>query len=210
VDALTGTIAMRYSLMKYNKDAEIFTKQHAGEKNAKYKPHIKIGAGLNSGRASVGLMGSKDKMEYTSIGDAVNFASRTESSNKVCGTDILITQDTYDLLKEKFIRCAENNFTILPENAKNEIVVEMIPVEFEVKGKGAQHFYGVVNLPQFDIEEFFLRGDKNFVLDKDCEKACGKNGPATLNEVRELLGIPKPDFEKVNLNEEENKVQVRQ
>jgi adenylate cyclase len=86
----------------------------------------------------------------------------------------------------------------------------MIPVEFEVKGKGAQHFYGVVNLPQFDIEEFFLRGDKNFVLDKDCEKACGKNGPATLNEVRELLGIPKPDFEKVNLNEEENKVQVRQ
>lgn len=210
VDALTGTIAMRYSLMKYNKDAEIFTKQHAGEKNAKYKPHIKIGAGLNSGRASVGLMGSKDKMEYTSIGDAVNFASRTESSNKVCGTDILITQDTYDLLKEKFIRCAENNFTILPENAKNEIVVEMIPVEFEVKGKGTQHFYGVVNLPQFDIEEFFLRGDKNFVLDKDCEKACGKNGPATLNEVRELLGIPKPDFEKVNLNEEENKVQVRQ
>lgn len=209
VSAIRGTIAMRYALMQYNKDAEAFTKAHEHEAKAKYKPHIRIGCGINTGRATCGIMGSEDKMEYTAIGDSVNFASRTESSNKPCGTDILITQDTYNLLKMDFIRCEENNFTLKPENEPNELVVEMIPVEFEVKGKGAQHFYGVVNMPHFDIEAFFKVSDKDFVLDADCSRAVGKNGPKTLNEMRNLLGIPIPEFESVNLNEEENKIQVK-
>ena len=196
LNAITGTIAMRYALMKYNKDALAFTEAHKNEERAQYKPHIRIGCGLNTGRATAGIMGSADKMEYTAIGDAVNFASRTESSNKPCGTDILITEDTREILREEI------------ENGT--LVVERIPVEFEVKGKGAQHFYGVVNMPNFDIEAFFRQGDPEFTLDPDCAKAVGPTGPKTLNEVRNLLGIDIPDFEKVNLNEEENKIQVKQ
>lgn len=209
LNAIRGTIAMRYALMKYNKDAQAFTKAHENEPLAKYKPHIRIGCGLNSGRATCGIMGSEDKMEYTAIGDAVNFASRTESSNKPCGTDILITEDTYNLLKDDFIKNESNNFSIKEENLENEIVVEMIPVEFEVKGKGTQHFYGVVNMPGFDIQKFFQQGDPEFVPDEDCLKAVGPAGPKTMAQVRELLGIPVPDFEKVNLNEEENKIQIK-
>ena len=206
INAIRGTIAMRYALMEYNKEAEAFTKAHEKEPLAKYKPHIRIGCGLNSGRATVGFMGSYDKMEFTSIGDAVNLASRTESSNKPCGTDVLITEDTYNLLKYDFIKSEFNNFTIKEENKKDEIIVEVIPVTFEVKGKGKQHFYGVVNMPQFDIEAFFKAGDPNFVVDKDCAKSVGPNGPKTLEEVRKLLGIPTPDFGGVNLDAEENKV----
>lgn len=209
LDAIRGTIAMRYALMKYNKDAAAFTKAHENEAKAKYKPHIRIGCGLNSGRATCGIMGSEDKMEYTAIGDAVNFASRTESSNKPCGTDILITEDTYNLLKDDFIRNESNNYSIKTENLENEIIVEMIPVEFEVKGKGAQHFYGVVNMPGFDIQKFFQQGEPEFVPDEDCLKAVGPDGPKNMAQVRELLGIPVPDFEKVNLNEEENKIQIK-
>jgi len=205
--AITCCMAMRYSLMLYNKEAEAFTKAHEKEPLAKYKPHIRIGAGLNSGRATVGFMGSFDKMEYTSIGDAVNFASRTEASNKPCGTDTLITQDTYDILKYDFIKCKENNFTIKPENKPCELIVEQIPVDFEVKGKGKQHFFGVVNMPGFDIKKFFAF-DKDFKLDKDCERAVGPKGPRTLKEMRKLLGIAEPDFGKVNLDAEENKIQV--
>ena len=85
--------------------------------------------------------------------------------------------------------------------------MEQIPVDFEVKGKGKQHFFGVVNMPGFDIEKFFSF-DKDFVLDKDCEKAVGPKGPKTLSEMRKLLGIAEPDFGKVNLDAEENKIQV--
>jgi len=209
LSAITASIAMRYSLMKYNKDAEAFTEAHKNEPLAKYKPHIRIGSGLNTGRATVGFMGSFDKMEFTSIGDAVNFASRTEASNKPCGTDLLITEDTYNLLKKKYIRCEENNFTIQEEDLENEVIAEMIPVEFEVKGKGAQHFYAVVNLPNFDIEKFFKKGDSEFVIDEACRKAVGPTGPKNMHEVRSMLGIPEPEFEGVNLDEEENKIQVK-
>lgn len=208
LSAIKATIGMRYALMEYNKKAEAFTKKHEGEPMAKYKPHIRIGSGLNSGRATVGFMGSYDKMEFTSIGDAVNLASRTESSNKPCGTDMLITEDTYNLLKMDFIRCEENNFTIKPENLKNEVIVEVIPVTFEVKGKGKQHFYGVVNMPQFNIEEFFRKTNPNFKLDQDCAKSIGPKGPKTLAEVRTLLGIPTPDFGGVNLDAEESKIKA--
>lgn len=208
ISAITSAVAMRYALMKYNKDAELFTKEHKDEPLAPYKPHIRIGAGLNSGRATVGFMGSTEKMEFTSIGDAVNLASRTESSNKPCGTDILITEDTYNLLKHDFIRCKENNFTIRDENLESEVIVEVIPVTFEVKGKGKQHFYGVVNMPNFNIEKFFKNAESDFVVDPDCQKALGPDGPKTLAQVRKLLGIPTPDFGKVNLNEEENKVKA--
>ena len=207
LSAITCCVAMRWSLMKYNKDALEFTKKHEGEPKAQYKPHIKIGAGLNTGRVTVGFMGSYDKMEFTSIGDAVNFASRTEASNKPCGTDILITQDTYDILKKKYIRCPENNYRIPQECEAQEIIVEEIPVDFEVKGKGKQHFFGVVNMPRFNIDEFF-GDDPLYESDEECARFVGERGPVNLKQLRRLLGIEEPDFGKVNLNEEENKVQL--
>ncbi len=208
LSAIRATVAMRYALMEYNKQAEIFTQAHADEPYAKYKPHIRIGSGLNSGRATVGFMGSYHKMEFTSIGDAVNLASRTESSNKPCGTDILITQDTYDILKYNYIRCPENNYTISEEHLANEVIVEMIPVAFEVKGKGKQHFYGVVNMPGFNIEEFFKQSEPEFKVDPDCIGAVGPSGPQTLHEVRELLGIPEPNFDEVDLDAAEEKTKA--
>lgn len=56
---------------------------------------------------------------------------------------------------------------------------------------------------------FFQQGEPEFVPDEDCLKAVGPDGPKNMAQVRELLGIPVPDFEKVNLNEEENKIQIK-
>ena len=49
----------------------------------------------------------------------------------------------------------------------------------------------------------------SFEADSDCIKAVGPTGPKSLNEVRVMLGIPIPEFEKVDLNAEENKIQAK-
>jgi adenylate cyclase len=55
-------------------------------------------AGVNSGDAVVGNMGSKHKYNYTVMGDMVNLASRLEGANKAYGTFLMVSQATVDKL----------------------------------------------------------------------------------------------------------------
>ncbi len=64
-------------------------------------PSIDIGIGLNSGPAVVGNMGSSHRMDYTCMGDTVNLGSRLEGSNKMYGTRIIISEYTYEKVKER-------------------------------------------------------------------------------------------------------------
>lgn len=58
--------------------------------------------GINSGSAIVGNVGSTERLNYTAIGDSVNLASRLESTNKLYGTTIIISDHTYALVKDNF------------------------------------------------------------------------------------------------------------
>ncbi len=164
LDALNGiraSLMMRSSLIEFNVG-------RGGDK----KPIIKIGCGLNTGPVVAGQMGSLERMEYTVIGDAVNFASRTETLTKPFGADILITEDTYALVKE-------------------HVIVEKMP-SVKVKGKEKPvSIYAVVNMPH--------------VTDID---GAGKDGPKTMAELRNLLGIETPDFGKVDADAEEKKYKI--
>ena len=117
INSIRCALMMRSELISFNKD-----------RGTPDKPIIKIGCGINSGNVVAGQIGSSERMEYTCIGDTVNVASRTESLNKPFCTDILITEDTYQLVKDVVT------------------VEKMRPVK--VKGKeNPMDMYAVINMP---------------------------------------------------------------
>ena len=60
-----------------------------------------LGVGINTGNAIVGHIGSPRRLGYTAVGDPMNLASRVESLTKDYQAEILITQTTYDLVKNQ-------------------------------------------------------------------------------------------------------------
>ncbi|MDR0486891.1 MAG: HAMP domain-containing protein, partial [Treponema sp.] len=94
VKSVEAALMMRETLIRLN----AFRKN-----NDPGNPEINIGCGINSGMVIAGQIGSEQRMDYTLVGDSVNLASRIESLNKPFGTDILITEDTWQLTGEKFI-----------------------------------------------------------------------------------------------------------
>jgi adenylate cyclase len=93
-NCISAALMMRRALIRINKNRR---------SNDPTNPRIRIGCGINTGIVTAGQIGSDARMEYTVIDDPVNLASRIESLNKPLGTDILISEDTWRLVRKRFI-----------------------------------------------------------------------------------------------------------
>lgn len=65
-------------------------------------PDVITRIGLNTGLALVGNMGSKERLNYTMMGDTVNLASRLEGANKAYGTLIMVAEECLVGMEEQF------------------------------------------------------------------------------------------------------------
>ena len=59
--------------------------------------------GLSSGTVLVGNIGTKERMNYTVIGDPVNLASRLETTDKIYHVNIIIGDSVYQQLDNQFL-----------------------------------------------------------------------------------------------------------
>ncbi|AFY74739.1 putative transmembrane sensor domain protein [Synechococcus sp. PCC 7502] len=87
-------------------------------------PPTVTGIGINTGVVIAGSLGSKERLEYSVIGDVVNVAARLESLNKeVDGGEyhILISEETLACLEDKFVTEFAGNIALKGRTSETAI-----------------------------------------------------------------------------------------
>jgi adenylate cyclase len=87
------TLAVRSAVECQRRIREL---QDSFRKRFGVQPALRIG--LNTGFLSVGNFGSRERFNYTVIGDVANVASRLEGANKFFGTKIMVSENTFERL----------------------------------------------------------------------------------------------------------------
>lgn len=77
---------------------------------------VRVGAGVNTGVATLGNTGAGSASDFTAIGDSVNVAFRLESATKELGTDLVLGASTFDYLRQ--LPSAATHFRAAEANLK--------------------------------------------------------------------------------------------
>ena len=135
--AVQAAIGMTRGLAAFNK-----------EQLQRGEPELKAGIGIHTGDLVAGNIGAPNRMEFTVIGDSVNLASRVEGITKLFGAKIIITESTFNELK-------------------NQKAYSIRPLERVIaKGKSTPVFLYEV----CDGDDAALR-DKKMIIQQDMEEA---------------------------------------
>jgi PAS domain S-box-containing protein len=117
--AVQTAVEMRHRLAIFNQ-----------ERDAAGKKTISIGIGIHSDQVVSGNIGSSKRMELTSIGDGVNLGSRLEGTSKMYGTDIVISDKTYQPCKE-LIWVRELDFITVKGKSEPVRIYEVVGLQSE-------------------------------------------------------------------------------
>jgi adenylate cyclase len=103
-------------------------------------PDLKIGIGINSGKAIVGNIGSKDRVDFTAIGDTVNITSRIEALTKQYGVYIIMGENTYDKVKGRFF-IRELDFVRVKGKSRHVRIFELMRDDYDKRWDEALRLY---------------------------------------------------------------------
>ncbi|MEP3246919.1 MAG: adenylate/guanylate cyclase domain-containing protein [Sneathiella sp.] len=134
-DAARAALGMLSRLEELNTELE----QEARENNVSFT-ELKVGIGLNTGKCIVGNLGSRQRFDYSVLGDPVNLASRLEGQTKDYGFNIIVGEDTA---------------SALPGYALIELDL------IAVKGRSrAIKIFGLIGLPEMTETDHFKTSQK--------------------------------------------------
>ncbi len=91
IQACRGALAMQRRMLELNR-----------RWRSANLPELRTRIGINTGRAVAGNMGTDTIFNYTILGDSVNVASRLEGVNKEYGTLVIIGEDTWKQVHDRF------------------------------------------------------------------------------------------------------------
>ena len=120
------------------------------------KPALPTRIGIHSGSAIVGNIGSKDRMDFTAIGNAIDIASFLEGANKIYGTWILASETVETQARNKFL------FRIVDKVIINKFGTIIKIFEPMCSFKSADEYYKMLELCSKSNEAFELYQNQNF------------------------------------------------
>ncbi|MDM8569687.1 bacteriohemerythrin, partial [Thiotrichales bacterium HSG1] len=180
-EAVQASIAMLHTLRAYNMT-----------RGTDQRPKLQIGIGIHTGTLMLGTIGGEHRMDSTVIADAVNLASRLESTTKTYGSSLIISQNTLKRL-----------------DSSNKYLTRFLD---DVKVKGRSEKINIFEI--FDADEPQIKEDKLATLEK-FERAVNLyqeyNFTAVKKLMQECLKVnPKDKVATTYIKRCQNFLQVRQ
>ena len=172
-EACVAALKMQAALAPINENIRL-----QAENENKEPVLLQAGIGVNTGPCAVGNMGSKQRFAYSTLGDAVNLASRLEGQTKTYGVETLIGEDTAKQVDDMAV-----------------LEVDLLQVKGKTKPVRVFALLGDAEMAQtIEFKDFKKRHDeminnyqaKSFDLAMTCLKGCRKIDGYDLGAMHDL------------------------